>query len=556
MGLFHRKVNHEAPLMVEKPGFSVKLPRQPSTLAPEGTYTNADLDPTLPNQRTWGAVTWWTFWVSAAMDSTAWQTGGSLVGIGLDIKHSLIVVLVGNCLIAVPIILNGAIGSQLRIPFPVAARASFGVYFSYFPIISRMILAWFWFGIQTYNGGSAMTQALRAIWPSYNNIANHLPASAGFTTKDMLSFFIFSVVQLPFFFIGPNKLRWFFMAKCIIVPATALGMMGYLVHASGGGGPLVAQAPTATGSDFSKAWLLSLASVMGNWATLAVNAPDFTRYASSTKAQWMQFPAIPICGLFICLTGIFGASASTTLYGGEALWSPFDILAQWDNRAAVFFCAVGWMVGGIAGNISTNSISAANDLVTLFPRYINITRGQIITALIGGWAMVPWLVLSSALSFLNFMSGYSVIMAPMAAILSVDYWLVKKRAYHVPELYDPRGIYRYEAGFNWRAVVTVIACIAPNLPGLINAVNPDIDVGNISWYYAPGFITGYVPACVLYVALNFFFPHFPTLLAAAVTADDVDTTVEPVQDGSWDGKSAGQDYEMGQIPEQQHHVNY
>jgi hypothetical protein len=72
----------------------------------------------------------------------------------------------------------------------------------------------------------------------------------------------------------------------------------------------------------------------------------------------------------------------------------------------------------------------------------------------------------------------------------------------------------------------------------------------------PGFITGYVPACALYFALNFFFPHFPTLLAAAVTADDVDTTVEPVQDGSWDGKSTGHDYEMGQLPDQQHHVNY
>lgn len=108
-------------------------------------------------------------------------------------------------------------------------------------------------------------------------------------------------------------------------------------------------------------------------------------------------------------------------------------------------------------------------------------------------------------------------------------------------------------------------------------MQPNINVGNISWYYAPGscsslqllslgadllfrrhtgFITGYVPACALYVALNFFFPHFPTLLAAAVTADDVDTTVEPVQDGSWDGKSAGQDYEMGQLPDQQHHVSY
>ncbi|GAA5820202.1 hypothetical protein JCM11251_005524 [Rhodosporidiobolus azoricus] len=547
MGLLSRLSNAEEHQPRES--FAVKLPRQSSSLAPEDVYTNADLDPTQPEQRTWGYGTWFSFWVAASLDPAFWQTGASLIPMGLSVGNALGIVILGNVFVAVPIVLNGVIGAKLRIPFPVAIRSSMGYWFSLFAVLSRCFLSFIWFGVETYNGGSAMTQFLRAIWPSFNNIENRLPESAGISTRDMTSYFLFWLIQLPFFFISPNKLRYVFAVKTVVVPACALAMMGTLVHSAGGGGPLFAQGNTVSGQEFSRAWLIGLAAMMGNWSTLATNSPDFTRYATSNKAQLSQIFAIPISAFFITICGILSASASITVYGGEALWSPFDIMANWNNRAATAFAAIAWMLAGIAANITANSISSANDLVTLCPKYINITRGQILTAVLGGWACAPWKILASSGTFLTFVSGYAIFLGPFAGLLTADYYLVKRTAYHVPELYDPNGIYRYSAGANWRAVATICLVVAPNLPGLINAINPDIDVGDISWWYAPTFLTAYVPAVFVYYVLNLIFPHHATLLAEAVSADDVDLSVPPHQDSygakSFEGKD---DYEMSGLP--------
>ncbi|GAA6025338.1 hypothetical protein JCM10207_008761 [Rhodosporidiobolus poonsookiae] len=545
LGLLRRRSSAAADPVPSQP-WSLKLPRQSSSLAPEDVYTNADLDPTAPEQRTWGYGTWFSFWMAASLDPAYWQMGASLIPLGLSVGNSLGIVILGNVLISVPILLNGNIGAKLRVPFPIVARASMGYWFSYFAVLSRCFLSFIWFGVETYNGGSAMTQFLRAIWPSYANIANRLPESAGITTRDMCSYFLFWLVQLPFFFVSPNKLRYVFAIKTIVVPVTALAMMGSIVHSAGGGGPLFRQGNTVSGVDFSFAWLTGLAALQGNWATLATSSADFTRYTTTSRAQWSQAFAIPVSAFFITICGILSASASITVYGGDALWSPFDIMNNWNNRAATAFAALAWMLAGIAANITANSIASANDLVTMCPKYLNITRGQVITAILGGWAVAPWKILASSGTFLAFVSGYAIFLGPLAALTITDYYLVKRTAYHVPELYDPQGIYRYHAGVNWRALVTVIVGVAPNMPGLINAINPDIAIGNIKWYYAPGFITAFIPPVLVYWLLNIVFPHHETLLAEAVTADDVDLSVPPQFD-SFDKKS---DFEMQAVSTQ------
>ncbi|TNY17385.1 uracil permease [Rhodotorula diobovata] len=553
MGLFHRRSggDHHDEAAHRQP-FSWKLPRQASSLAPEDVYTNADLDPTTdPAQRTWGYGTWFSFWVAASLDPAFWQTGASLIPLGLSVGNAIGIVILGNCVIAVPIVLNGMVGANLRIPFPVAARASMGYWLSYFAVISRCFLSLIWFGVETYNGGLAMTQFLRAIWPSYANIPNALPESAGISTRDMTSYFLFWLAQLPFFFLNPNQLRWAFLLKTVVVPVTMLATMGALVHKAGGGGPLFDQPNTVSGKSFSQAWLIGFAALQGNWATLSVNSSDFTRYSKTPRAQWSQALAIPVSALFVTICGILAASASIPVYGlaiEDAYWSPFDIMDQWGSRAATAFAALAWMLAGIAANITANSISSANDLVSICPQYINLTRGQIITALLGGWAVAPWKILASSGTFLTFVSGYAIFLGPFAALITSDYFLVKHKALHVPELYDPRGIYRYTGGVNWRAAATLVLTITPNLPGLINAINPDVPIGNIAWWYAPGFITGYIPAVFVYWGLNVAFPHHATLLAEAVSAEDVDLSVPPTFDDYGTKSNEHKDaYEMGSV---------
>lgn len=151
--------------------------------------------------------------------------------------------------------LNGVVGANLRVPFPVAIRSAFGYHFAWFPIASRIVLAWFWYGIVSLNGAYALTLCIAAIWPSYDNVPNGIPESQGITTQEFCSYFLYWLIQLPFFFIHPRNLKWFFALKAVIVPIVALGTLGYMVN-RGGSGPLVSSTEEASGRSYAQAWLL------------------------------------------------------------------------------------------------------------------------------------------------------------------------------------------------------------------------------------------------------------------------------------------------------------
>ena len=197
---------------------------------------------------------------------------------------------------------------------------------------------------------------------------------------------------------------------------------------------------------------------------------------------------------------------------GEYLWNPLDIISNWlgspGGRAAAFFAALSWYIAQVGTNITANSISAANDMTVMCPKYINIKRGCVLAAVIGGWAIVPWEILSSATTFLSFMGGYSVFLAPMAGIIASDYWLVKKQHIDVPALYDPRGRYRYnKIGTNWRAMAAFLLAVAPNLPGLANSINSSAKISaGAAHLYTFDWLYGFVTSIVVYTATSWIFP--------------------------------------------------
>lgn len=172
----------------------------------------------------------------------------------------------------IPTVLNGAMGADHHIPFPVAIRASYGYWFSYFCVVSRAILAAFWFGVQSVGGGFAMGQAISCIWPSYANLPNHLPASAHTTTQQMLSYFLFHLVQFPFMLIPMYKLKTLFLVKSILVPPMAIGMLIWICQKANNDNSILRQPTTLSGSDRAWAWLLACTSVTGGFSTLAVNS--------------------------------------------------------------------------------------------------------------------------------------------------------------------------------------------------------------------------------------------------------------------------------------------
>jgi len=219
-----------------------------------------------------------------------------------------------------------------------------------------------------------MTQMIRAIWPSYLNIPNHLPASAGITTQQMLSHFIFWSIQFPILLIAPHKLKWFFVFKAVVVLIVCTATVIAMTVKAGGSGDIWDQKYTVYGSERSWLTLASMMSVASGWATMATNVPDFTRYLKSSRGVYWQGLFLPMIGLILGLFGIICCSAAKVVYG-EYIWDPVDLASRWDGpagRCGAFFVGLCWVVAQIGTNLSANVISYANDMLSLFPKYINI----------------------------------------------------------------------------------------------------------------------------------------------------------------------------------------
>lgn len=263
---------------------------QPKSAFAEGNarWTNLDLDPVPHHRRKWGPLSFVgeispiqflglalltptiAYWISDAFNAATWQFASSIIAVGLSWRESLAIVAISFFIISFVIAANGAVGAIYHIPFPVIARASWGFWGSYVAIISRVILAIFWFAIQNVNGGNAVRCMIGAIWPSFLTLKNDIPEAQGVTTAGMVGYLIFFLVQFPFLCIHPNKVRWLFVAKSIIVPIAWLAILVWAFVAEGGGA-IFDQKPTVSGSKYSWLFLANMTSVLGNYATLSVN---------------------------------------------------------------------------------------------------------------------------------------------------------------------------------------------------------------------------------------------------------------------------------------------
>lgn len=341
---------------------SWQLPKQPSALAPDNVWTNKDMDPSPPQDQTWTIWTWIAYWATDCINLGTWETGSSIIAVGLTWREAIPIIFVGNLCVAIPMVLNGAIGASLHIPFAVIVRSGFGYYFAYFAIVSRSILAMFWLGIQGANGAKCLTVMLSSIWPSYNEIPDRIGYERqGISSQGMISYFLFWIIQLPLLLIPPTRLRWLFVVKLIAAPVTAIATMAWCIHKAGGGGPLFEQKPTVSGSTYAYLWLSCMSSVTGSWSTLACNIPDFSRYAKSTKGQYVQLPALPIIFTLCGVIGVVTTSATNVIWPEDGyLWNPLDIMTHWQEnghggRAAAFFAATSWYIATVGTNITVRS---------------------------------------------------------------------------------------------------------------------------------------------------------------------------------------------------------
>ncbi|KAK8866184.1 hypothetical protein IAR55_001335 [Kwoniella newhampshirensis] len=500
------------------------LPKEESCIAPEEIWSNKDMDPTPYEYRRWTSWTFFTYWISDLINPGTWATVASFVSLGLTWWESCLAIFVGGFLVSVVITANGYVGAKIHTPFAVTSRSVFGYWGSKFVVFSRMVIACFWLSINSWSGGVFVTLMIRSIWPQYARLKNTIPASQGATSGDFLSFFLFWLLQLPFVFIHPSKLKWVFNIKAIAVPVVALGTLIWAVVKAGGNASNALSNPAhraAPGAARFIAFMTSVTACQGTWATLSLNIGDFSRYCKSPNATYIQVIVVPLLFSLLSVFAAITAACCAFVYGDAgSYYQPYDVVALWDTsaggRAAMFLASLAWALANVTTNITANSISAANDMTSLAPKYIDIKRGQLIAITVGVWGFAPWKVLATAADFLTFMSSYSIVLAPIAAIMAVDFFFVKKSKVDIYELYKPDGIYRFSKGWNWRAYIALAIAIAPNLPGMINAINSTVSIGNVRYIYMVSNIAGDFIAILVYLLLCRFFPAYDSLVDVPV----------------------------------------
>ena len=419
--------------------------------------SNDDLSPTGRSQRTWGLYNYIALWFSMSMEITTYQLASSLIAKGMDWKQALATVLLGNLIVLVPMLLNAHAGTKYGIPFPVLIRASFGVRGANIPAILRAIVACGWFGIQSWIGGTAIHSMVSVIWP----------AAATMDGIGWACFLAFWLLNMVIVWRGVESIRHLqaFGAPFMFVMA-ALLMIWVRMKAGSFGSMLSTPSQFHSKGEFLRVFFPSLTAMVGYWATLALNIPDFTRYSKSQKAQIVgQAFGLPVAMTLFTFVGISVTSASAVLFG-HPIWNPITLIGAFHQPVVAFLALIAILIATLNVNIGANVVSPSNDFSNLYPRLISFRTGGLITGFLG-LAMCPWKLLATPDSYIfGWLIGYSALLGPVAGVMVCDYFLIRGTELDVNSLYHREGVYHYSKGINPRAIMALGAGVGFALLGV------------------------------------------------------------------------------------------
>ncbi len=453
-----------------------------STVDP--SLSNQDLRPTPPERRTWGFYNYTALWFSMCMEITTYQLASSLIAKGMDWKQAVGTVLLGNLIVLVPLLLNAHAGAKYGIPFPVFIRAPFGVRGANIAAILRAVVACGWFGIQSWIGGTAIHAMLAVIWPAV--AASHAALWGCFLGFWVLNMFVV--------WHGVDSIRRLqaFGAPLMFVMAGAL-LIWVRAKAGSFGEMLSTSSQFHSTSEFLAVFFPSLTAMVGYWATLALNIPDFTRYSKSQSAQsWGQALGLPVAMALYTFVGIAVTSASAVLFG-HAIWNPIELIGAFHQSVVAFIAMIGILVATLNVNIGANVVSPSNDFSNLYPRLISFRTGGLITGFLG-LAMCPWKLLATPDAYIfGWLVGYSGLLGPVAGIMVADYFLIRGTELDVNSLYHRDGCYYYTRGVNPRAMIALALGVGIALIGVF--VKPLHFLYDYAWF------VGFFMAGIMYVAM-------------------------------------------------------
>jgi NCS1 family nucleobase:cation symporter-1 len=471
---------------------------------------NRDLAPVPIERRTWTTYNYAALWIGMAHNIPSYLLASSLIALGMAWYQAVITIALGNLIVLIPMLLNSHGGTKYGIPYPVLARASFGVFGANVPALLRAFIACGWFGIQSWIGGQAVYTLAGALFGSAWLKAAPL---AGIPWTQWLSFAIFWVIQMAIILRGMETLRRFENWAAPFVLVVAFFLLIWMLVAAHGFGPILSQGGKfGWGPGFWALFFPSLMAMIAFWSTLSLNMPDFTRFGRSQRQQMVgQVLGLPTTMTFFPLIAVLITSATVVVFG-KPIWDPVELTGRFTNPIVVVVALFTLAVATISVNVAANTVAPSYDFSNALPRLISFRTGSLLTGIIGV-VIQPWRLLADPHIYIyTWLGFYGGLLGAVAGVLIADYWLVRGTNLRLLDLYKVNGFYTYSGGWNPRGLVALVvgavlavggAYTAPGTAGPFPAaglIAPLRPLYDYSW------VVGLVAAFLVYYLLTALFP--------------------------------------------------
>lgn len=466
---------------------------------------NEDLAPA--KERTWKIHSIFSMWMQDIHSITVYTFAASLFFMGLNGFQVFGVLIVSIIIIWLLMNLTGLAGQKTGVPFPVLARASFGVYGANIPALIRALMGIIYYGILTYLGSVGIQIAVLRLIPPAESLTHG--DFLGLSPLGYMCFAAMWLVQLLVVNHGMEAVRkfqdWAGPAIWIIMILLTIGMV---IKAEGN---ISFDLGAGAASDQNE-WFLFFSAValtVSFFSTLLLNFSDFGRFAPDKRTIWVgNFLGLPVNFTLFAIVSVTITSATLAVYG-HAITDPVELVAMLDDTTLILIGSLTFVIATIGINIVADYVSCAYDLANVAPKHITFKRGGLIAACLSV-VFLPWHLYNSPESIATFVSALGAFLGPLFGVLVVDYWIIRKGNVDVHALYSARtdGEYYYWKGFNPRAI---IACIPPTIVAAVIAMAPVfLAIQAFSW------AIGTVAAAVIY----FFIAQRPTKSISPETREE------------------------------------
>lgn len=453
-----------------------------------------DFAPIPASQRTWSTINIASIWIGMAVCIPTYMLASSLIQQGMNWWEALITILLGNVIVLIPMILNAHVGTKYGIPLPVFLRLTFGIDGAILAALLRGLVACGWFGIQTWIGGAAIYQLALVMWPGLAS-SLFLGNLIGLNIAQFGSFLLFWALNIFIIYRGIDSIKVLETWAAPFLLLIGASMLGWVWWEVGSMSKILDASYSLSENTEVNFWRIfwpNLTAMVGFWATLSLNIPDFTRYVKSQRDQMLgQALGLPTTMVFYSFIGIAVTSATVLIFG-EAIWDPVLLLGKFDSTYIVILSMLGLTIATLSTNIAANVVAPANGIANIAPKKISFKIGGYITGIIG-IIIFPWKLMANPSGFIfTWLIAYSALLGAIAGVMICDYYIIRKTKFNLADLYKPDGPYK---GWNSAAWMAFVVSILPVIPGflvVVGVITPEsvgeflVELYSYAWFVTFG----------------------------------------------------------------------